>query len=221
MDITTSESLSVEDHIVQEVASQLSIQSALHDRITLTQTLLQMSDEHLIRHIMVQSNFTYGQDPKPLQVQAVINLYLAYVEDSVVFGSKVVDPFDCFGSDGLFFPMLTEVEGFFEVRKDYGNGVIGKRGTVRSVLRIRKEILEFKKMGICLEGKQQTKFTRIWTRRCARCSTSERVSLCPPELQDTPQVSFPDGSRFDYGVWVNETWVKFELLPEPLKSSKT
>ncbi|POV97612.1 hypothetical protein PSHT_14488 [Puccinia striiformis] len=33
-----------------------------------------MSDEHLIRHIMVQSNFTYGQDPKPLQVQAVINL---------------------------------------------------------------------------------------------------------------------------------------------------
>ncbi|POW00553.1 hypothetical protein PSHT_12951 [Puccinia striiformis] len=35
------------------------------------------------------------------------------------------------------------------------------------------------------------------------------VNLCPPELQDTPQVSFPDGSRFDYGVWVNETCVKF------------
>ncbi|KAH9462520.1 hypothetical protein Pst134EB_006412 [Puccinia striiformis f. sp. tritici] len=33
-----------------------------------------MSDEHLTRHIMAQSNFTYGQDPKPLQVKAVINL---------------------------------------------------------------------------------------------------------------------------------------------------
>ncbi|KAI9602780.1 hypothetical protein H4Q26_002079 [Puccinia striiformis f. sp. tritici PST-130] len=76
MDITTSELSSVKDHIVQEVASQLSIQSALNDRITLTQTPLWMSDE---------------------------------------LGSKV----------------------------------------------------------------------------------------------DTPQVSFPDGSRFDYGVWVNETWVKF------------
>ncbi|POV98090.1 hypothetical protein PSHT_14226 [Puccinia striiformis] len=116
MDITTSELSSVKDHIVQEVTSQLSIQSALNDRITLTQTLLRMSDE---------------------------------------LGSKV------------------EVEGFFEVRKDYGNGVIGKRGTVQSVLRIRKEILEFKKWDL-LEGKQQTKFTRIWTRRCARCSTSER-----------------------------------------------
>ncbi|KAI9621143.1 hypothetical protein H4Q26_013341 [Puccinia striiformis f. sp. tritici PST-130] len=74
MDIATSESSSVKDHIVQEVASQLSIQSALNDRIVLTQTLLRMSDKHLTRHIMAQSNFTYGQDPKPLQVQAVINL---------------------------------------------------------------------------------------------------------------------------------------------------
>ncbi|POW18105.1 hypothetical protein PSHT_06170 [Puccinia striiformis] len=57
--------------------------------------------------------------------------------------------------------MLTEVEGFFEVRKDYGNGVIERRGTVRSVLGIRKETLEFKKLGIFLKGKQRTKSTRV------------------------------------------------------------
>ncbi|POW13812.1 hypothetical protein PSTT_03506 [Puccinia striiformis] len=91
MDITTSESSSVEDHIVQEVASQLSVQSALNDRIALTQTLLRMSDEHLTRHIMAQSNFTYGQDPKPLQVKAVINLVRAV--------TLVLNPLDTLGDN--------------------------------------------------------------------------------------------------------------------------
>ncbi|KAI7936915.1 hypothetical protein MJO28_015814 [Puccinia striiformis f. sp. tritici] len=74
MDISNSQSLSVEDHIVQEVASQLTIQSASNDRIALSQTLLRMDDEDLTHHIMARSNSTYGQVPKPLQVQAVINL---------------------------------------------------------------------------------------------------------------------------------------------------
>ncbi|POV94136.1 hypothetical protein PSTT_15661 [Puccinia striiformis] len=59
---------------------------------------------------------------------------------------------------------------------------------------------------ITQQGKQRTKPTRVGS------GDAQDAALLKDDLkgpQNTPQVSFPDGSRFDYGVWVNETCVKF------------
>ncbi|POV96776.1 hypothetical protein PSTT_15467 [Puccinia striiformis] len=53
-----------------------------------------MSDEHLTRHIMAQSNFTYGQDPKPLQVKASLTLYAVATPVTLV-----LNPLDTLGDN--------------------------------------------------------------------------------------------------------------------------